>query len=479
MNETTRIRKNTFYTTITIFSRLFANVFLFWLLARFYGPEQFGQFAFAHALATTFIILADFGLDVLLITEISANVSDRSSYIQKLAGIKLFFVIIAFFFMLVTSLIFPLGKKYFVLILIFGFYLVFTSLNNFMFGIFRGYEKFIFEARVSLITNSLLVVLTILFISLKTNLIIIAGAFCFARFLGIILNFLYLKKLDHTITFKIDLKNFGILRNKALVFGLHLIFSYLFFQIDTLLLAKLKGDYSVGIYQAVFKLIMLPLVLPDILINSFMPTLSRLYVENKEGWLRLGALMGKILFIAIVPISIILFYYSEDIIHLIYGSDKFFDSIVVLKIFALILFVRFILEPFALMLTTSNRQIYRMYTVIGATILNVVLNSIIIPQYDTKGAAFVSLFVNTIVGLVYFLIMFKVFYKWLLNIKNVVILLFSMLTVNLILNFLSINFIFQIIIFILLYFLAIYFYVLDDNEKELLKTLINKIRFVN
>ncbi|MEJ5305553.1 MAG: flippase [Ignavibacteria bacterium] len=476
MTVTTRIRKNTFYTTITIFSRLFANVFLFWFLARFYGPEQFGQFTFAHALATTFIILADFGLDVLLITEISAHSESRVEYIQKLIGIKLFFVVSAFVLMIFISQIFPLGKKAFNLILIFAFYLVFTSLNNFLFGIFRGYEKFSLESRVSVIINSLLVFVTVALIYLKSDLVIIAGAFCLTRFLGIVLSYIYLKRLDSSIKLKIDLSNLGLLKSKALIFGLHLVFSYLFFQIDTLLLAKIKGEYSVGIYQSVFKLIMLPLVVPDILINSFLPTLSRLYVEKKEDWLRVGSSMGRILFMVVIPISIILFVYADEIIHLIYRSDQFFDAIVVLKIFALILFVRFTLEPFALMLTTSNRQILRMYTVISATILNVIFNSIIIPKYDTKGAAIVSLVINSFVGIVYFLAMAKDFHKWLINIKNLVLIFLSLIVITLILNFLMINFVLQILIFITFYSLIIFFYFLNKDEKELIQSLVNKLR---
>lgn len=472
--ELTKVKKNTFYSAITIFSRLFANVFVFWLLARFYGPEQFGIFTFAHALATTFIILADFGLDVLLITEISAQPENRNEIIDKLFGIKLIFVFLAFILMLVSSQFFPIGRKSFLLIITFGFYLIFTSLNNFLFGVFRGFEKFLFETRVAFISNLFLIVISILFLILKFDLLFIALVFVFTRIFGTSLSILYLKKIYSDFKFRFDFSNLGILKNKTFIFGLHLIFSYLFFQIDTLLLAKLSGEYSVGIYQSVIKLIMLPLVIPDILTNALMPTLSRLYRNSNDEWLKLGGFMGRVLMMTIIPVSLILFSFSNEIINLIYGSKKFSDAVFVLKVFGIILFVRFMLEPFALMLTTSNRQKIRLVTVIIATVLNVSLNAYIIPRYDFNGAAVVSLIVNLFVGFTYFWFAKKGFIYWIFDYKNLVILLFSIIVVFALQNYLSVNFLLKILLFVSIYSVLIAIFYLTKAEQELLKSLIKK-----
>lgn len=472
------VKKNTFYSTITISSRLFANVFVFWLMARFYGPEKFGIFTFAHTLATTLIILADFGLDILLITEISSPKTNKNEIIQNLLSIKLIFVLLAFILMILLAQLFPLGRTNFSLIFVFSLYLIFTSLSNFFYGIFRGFEKFIFETRVSLISNGILIITIIVLLFLKADILILGIAFMSARFLGLFLDLYYLNKLIGKIRLKFDFNGLDIIKNKVLIYGLHLIFSYLFFQIDTLLLAKMSGGYSVGIYQSVMKLILLPLVIPDILINSMMPTLSKLHKESRVDWLKLGSIMGRILFVIIIPISSILYLYSYEIINLIYGAKYYFDAIPVLQIFAITLFIRFLLEPFALMLTTSDRQIIRMYTVIGASILNVLLNSYFIPRFLTKGAAIVSLIVNLLVGFVYFISMNKEFKTWLLNSNNL-LLLSSMMVFYLINLFLNFNFIIEIAICLLLYGLFTYFLFLNDNEKNLILYLVKKITFTN
>lgn len=479
MSDFSKIRKNTFYSIITISSRLIANVFLFWLLARFYGPKVFGQFTFAHTLATTFIVFADFGIEILLTTKLAAEKGNSSKIFEKLLGLKFTFLLFALIFMILIGLSFELSDESFILIFVFAVYLLFTSLNNFFAGVFKGYEKFIYETRVSLLSNFLLIALTISLLLLHRSIIEIAVAFASSRIIGTIYSIYNLYRLDKELTFKPDLSGFKLLGSKVLIFGFHLIFAYLFFQIDTLLLAKFKGDYSVGIYQSVFKLVMLPLVIPDVFINSFLPTLSRYYSEDKKEWLRLGSIMGRILFICALPISVIMVFYSKEIINLVYGLKNYSDAVDVFRVFGLIILVRFTLEPFALMLTTSDRQIVRLITVIAATILNVTLNYFVIPVYDTLGASVVSLTVNTFVGIIYFTVLKDDFNFWLVNLKN----LFALLTVFLIgflfYELVNLNFLIEVMMILIIISVAGYKFYITNSEKEILKSFIRRLNFLS
>jgi len=479
MSDFSKIRKNTFYSIITISSRLIANVFLFWLLARFYGPKIFGQFTFAHTLATTFIVFADFGIEILLTTKLAAEKGNSSKIFEKLLGLKFTFLLFALIFMILIGLSFELSDESYILIFVFAVYLLFTSLNNFFAGVFKGYEKFIYETRVSLLSNFLLIALTISLLLLHRSIIEIAVAFASSRIIGTIYSIYNLYRLDKELTFKPDLSGFKLLGSKVLIFGFHLIFAYLFFQIDTLLLAKFKGDYSVGIYQSVFKLVMLPLVIPDVFINSFLPTLSRYFSEDKKEWIRLGSIMGRILFICALPISVIMVFYSKEIINLVYGLKNYSDAVDVFRVFGLIILVRFTLEPFALMLTTSDRQIVRLITVIAATILNVTLNYFVIPVYDTLGASVVSLTVNTFVGIIYFTVLKDYFNFWLVNLKN----LFALLTVFLIgflfYELVNLNFLIEVMMILIIISVAGYKFYITNSEKEILKSFIRRLNFLS
>lgn len=479
MFELSNIKKNTFYTVVTISSRLFANVFLFWLLARFYKPEVFGEFTLAHTLATTFLVFADFGIEILMTTKLAAERGNTTKIFEKLLGLKIIFLIIATLLMISTGSTFKLSDNSFHLIIIFSLYLIFTSLNNFFSALFKGYELYIFETRVSILANSLLIISTIILLIFQRNIIEIALTFMITKIIGTAYSIYNLHKADPSITFKLEFSGFKLLGGKVIIFGLHLIFSYLFFQVDTLLLAKLKGSYSVGIYQAVFKLVMLPLVIPDIFINSFLPTLSRYFKENKEEWIRLGSIMGRSLFIFALPISVIIVFYAKQIIDLIYGLNDYQNAVNVLKIFGLIILVRFILEPFALMLTTSDRQFTRLITVFTATILNITLNYFVIPKYDVLGASVVSLAVNIFVGFIYIISLKENFIFWLFHIRQAIAIIIVFISGYIFYEFIHIHFIIEIIILLITYIFVGYKFYLTKEEKEILHYLTGRLNILN
>jgi O-antigen/teichoic acid export membrane protein len=170
---------------------------------------------------------------------------------------------------------------------------------------------------------------------------------------------------------------------------------------DTILLAFWKGDQEVGIYQAVFKIILLTFVILDVAISALMPALSRFHSEGSERWNQVGYLLYKTLVLVALPIMMILFVYADQVIGILYGKDKFVEAIPILRVFSMIGFVRFAAEPFGLMLTTGHRQTRRMIISVVAALLNFSLNAYFIPKEGPMGAAQVSLVTNILVALAY------------------------------------------------------------------------------
>lgn len=475
MSEALRIRKNSLYSTLSITSRLIANVFVFWIMARYYGPETFGQFTSAQILAANFILFADFGFDILLTTEVAKNKKDAQRLFQQFFSLKIIFCIIALISMWVLALFGNFSPETRTLISIFSFYTVVTTLTNFLYGLYKGFEQLEYETKVSMFVNVGLLIIAFPLIILKVNVLWIAAAFIVTRIMGFIIGIHYSHKLIPKISFTLLFDGFHEIKSKVFVFGFFLLFNNLFFQLDTILLSLWKGDREVGVYQSVFKLIMLPLVVPDIFINTLMPVLSRFNVENQAQWKRIGYLMNKILTAIVIPVSIILFVYSEQIIKIIYGLNNYSNAVPILKIFAVTLFVRFSLEAYALLLTTSDRQAIRLYTVVAATILNFSINYYLIPIYGAFGAAIVSLITNVFVGIVYYSVNLKLVYEYLFNLKTFVMVLSSIVIALIFWFNKSMNvFVSGPIILMLFLFLTLFFYFTKEEKKIIFS---NEFRF--
>ena len=480
MSELQRISNNTIFSFLSLFFRLLSNVILFWIIARFYGKEIFGQFSIAQTFASIFVLFADFGLDMLLTTELPRKLVQSKEIFQKLFSMKVLFTIITFIVILGVSSFGDFSPDVRQLIIIFCFYATFTTLTTYLYALFQGFERFEYETKVSFGLNLSMLIVIMLLIFLEQNIIIISFAFVTMRFFGLVLALYYARCLLPSITFKLKFKDIRSILNKVIVFGLFLIFGNLYFLIDTILLAFFKGEESVGIYQAVFKLIMLPLFIPQIFVNSLMPTLSRMNTIDIIKWEKLGQALYKVLNIVAIPICITIIMFAEEIIGIIYSNQEYAEAIPILRIFAFIVFVRFFAETHGLMLTTSQRQKTRMYIVIVATILNIALNIILIPIYSVQGAAFVSLITNLFVA-----VLFLVFTKSFLNkwgrtilrpqlILNVIVIVISFYFLK------SFDMWYLCWIPLIAYFVLIYKNILSQEEKKYLSEIkILRIRLVN
>ncbi len=415
-----QVRRNSFFSLLSSVIRLGTNFLLFVGIARFYGAETFGQFTTAHTFSIMFTLFADFGFDTLLATEISRNREQSAKLAQQYLSIKLVFCTLATVAMLFIPSFKAFSEEASLLIYIFSFYVFFSSMNNYFFALFKGYEELHHETRISFVINIFLLVLLGILGAIHVSIMIIAIIFVASRVLGLFIAIISANKVVKGFSFQLDFSGRKQIMPQITVFGLHYLFGNLFFQLDTILLSLWKGDHEVGVYQSVFKLVALSLVLSDVAVSALLPTLSRLHAEHREQWHRLGSLLSRTLLFIAIPIVLLMLIYADQIIHLLYGNQTFLEAVPLLRIFAFIVLTRYIVETYALLLTTSRRQTARMLIVVSATILNFFLNMYFIPKYGVYGAAMVSLATNIFVGILYILNNSKIFFELFLNIKLMV-----------------------------------------------------------
>jgi len=398
MSQVSRLKRNSLFALLSHLVRLATNFLLFVGVARLYGVETFGQFTTAHTFATIFLLLADFGFDSLLQTHIAKQRATAPALARKCFTLKLLFASLAFIAMLGLPFLYEFTPQTALLVRIFSLFVFVGSFNNFFFALFKGFEEFQHETKISFATNTLLLLLLIVLGLLRAPIAVVALAFVGTRVLGTVAASVVGRRLTGWPVMRLDFTGLRTLWPTVIVFGLQFIFGALYFQLDTVLLALWRGDHDVGIYQSVFKLAVLALIIPDIAVNTLMPVLSRLHGEGDLRWAEFGKLLHKTLLLIGLPVAVVLFVYADQIVILLYGAGEFEGAIPILRVFALTVLVRFAVEPYALMLTTSHRQRVRMLIVMGGTAANVALNALAIPAYGPFGAGMVSLVTNVLVG---------------------------------------------------------------------------------
>ncbi len=417
-----RIRSNSSFAFFSQLVRLLSNLLLFVGVARYYGVESFGQFTTAHTLSTLFLLAADFGFDTLLPTQLAVNRQAGIQLVRRYLSLKVLFALTATVAMVLLSFRGDFGRETALLIRIFSAYVFLGAVANFFFAVFKGFDQFHHETRISFVTSVILLLLLAALGALRVSIVLIAAAFVATRIGTVALCLRQARRIVGPEGLGFTLRGWREIVPRVVVFGLHFLFGNLFYQLDTILLSLYQGDRVVGFYQGAFKIAILALIIPDIAVTSVLPALSDLHHNNNLRWLALGKLLNKVLFLSALPISLVLFAFPAQILNAVYGAGSFAEAIPVLRVFALVVFVRFCVDGYAVMMTSADRQGERMIIVMGGTILNVALNVVVIPQYGGTGAAWVSLATNVAVGIAYIVRSKMSFVHWNLEVRSVILL---------------------------------------------------------
>jgi O-antigen/teichoic acid export membrane protein len=467
-SQAARIRWNSFFAFLSQLIRLLTNFLLFVGIARLYGPVAFGQFTTAYSLATIFLLFADFGFDTLLATEIARDRANVVHIAHRYFSLKIIFALCATVFMVLLTAMQHLSITTQSLMLIFSLFVFFSSLNNFFFALFRGIEEFQHETKISWVVNLSTLALIVGCSLLRAPLAVAGLALVAGRVVSLWSAVRLCHRLIDEPIARIDLSHWKNLMGNVLIYGLYVVFGNLFFLVDTPLLAYLRGDHDVGLYQAVFKVVVLALVLQDIATNTMMPVLSRLHSQDKDQWERIGGLLAKTLVFISLPIALVLAVYPEQVITFIYGPAGYLDAAPLMRIFAVVIVVRYSVEAFALMLTSSLRHSMRVLIVFLGTVGNIAINLLLIPRYGPWGAAMTSLATNVVVGVGYLVAVKQFPYRHFMNIRNLGVGLLCIVIFCGLWNWRTISLLYSVPVLLLVYVTIIYFLGYTPQERRTL-----------
>ncbi len=463
--KTVSFVQNSFFILVSLLIRALTNFLIGVGIARFYGPEAFGQFSIAFTVSNICLTVADFGFDILLTTEIASQKQNAVIISKKYFSVKILLAFLSSVLMISIASFMPFSETSKNLIYALILFMILTTITNFFFSFFRGFEKFNFETIVSLIMNIFLLLSIVLTGLFKIKLIYLMFFFIASRLLGVLVSYDYSKKIIKINFLIFDFSDLRKETQKVLIYGLNFIFGNLFFQIDTILVGSFFGDTQAGIYRSAFWIMIIFLMIPDVVINSVIPTLSKYYFDDKRSWKFIGKVVFKLLFVIIIPVSIFIYLFPDFIISIVYGKENYDSAIEILKIFSFVIFIRFFVEPFGLMITTSQKQYKRTLIVIIATVLIVFMNLIFAKKYGLVSVAYIALITNLLVGLGYILTSKVELKSWIFNRHS------FYLTILSIIYFIIVNSLNNILIMLITsipFLLLTFIYFFDDEEKKYL-----------
>jgi len=470
MNNIRRIAVNTLSLSISEIVVKIAQFFIFVFVARQLGNVIFGRFSFAYSFSVIAIVFVDIGINYMLVREISRKKELLNKFIGNSFVIKTVLGIIVFILtnIILNSLNYPAETRILAYLLL--LYMFLRSNTELLFSIFKAFEKMHYEALIRSLGLVSILIFGLMSLVFLKDIIFLAIAFVIVQLLVFLVTFALVIIKFKGFSLEFDLKFIKKIIMLSSPFTLSLIFAAIYFHIDNVMLSLMKGDIPVGIYSAAYNITLALLFIPSMYTFAIYPILSRDYEKQKKKVAFIYERSFKYLYILGLPISVGLYIIAQNIIFFIYGQD-YSSSIIALKILAGFLLFKFVGFLTGILLSSINKQKFRMYGQGIAALSNLVLNFVLIPRYSFVGAGIATLASEIILFAITFFFVSKHF-----HIFNVFKILYKPLIsaaiMALVIIFLDINIFLLIIIGGIIYFIVLYLLkAFDERDYQLMGSL--------
>lgn len=388
-----------------VLAKVIALVVIFYL-ARYLQPAGFGKYSLVFAYLGFFSIITDFGLDQIIVRDISSNRSSPEQLFGNAILLKLFLslVAIALSWLILLVLHYPFDTK--VLIFIVSISLIFSyqspSFGNIFTTIFTANLSRIYVTAIDLVSRIFVAALTILLIVFKRSLLEIMSV----NVLGLACGFLALYILSRRFIkpeFSLDYAIWKYLLKESLPLALSSIFVMVYFRIDVILLSLWKTEVAIGYYSAAYKLTESFTMIGSAFIVTLLPVASKYYASAKESLFKAYQLSLKYLLIIMIPVGIGTTYFSKDIIYLAYRGDYSASGTALAILIWAELFILLNMAISTFLISIHRQKIFSVMTFI-LMFLNVFLNYLLIPKFSFIGSSIATVVtegVFTSAGLIY------------------------------------------------------------------------------
>lgn len=399
---------------------------IYTILARKLGPTEYGIFSSSLSIVTIFNLLAGFGLSQFWLKIFGEEGWQGVRWLS--VSLKFLFVT----FVLVAVLLFswaylgPHENKTRSILLVMIFFVFGQTIVELVSVKLQLEEKYLmltlWQLSPNLFRLILVAVMTYLFFFSLSG-VDVANIYAFVAVFFIIVGVYQLYRMSHT---KFDLK--GHLKQETeqqhhkepkmkevvahvWAFGLGGLFSFLYLQSDQILVKYLAGNEEAGYYSVAFVILTAITMFPNVLYQKFLiPKFHRWANYDRRKFYRVYRLSNYVLLFVGILIMIFIWSVSKFLVPLLFG-DNYKKTIDLVNILAIVVPILFVTFNIASTLVTQEYMKKKVRYMGGIAILNILLNTFLIPLYGSMGAAISTVCSNFLLLIIYYYAAEKIVFK--------------------------------------------------------------------
>ena len=337
-------------------------------------------------------MLADFGVNILVVKDYSENENLIKSHFTKLFGFKLLVGLVLLGLAVGISYYLPYTHQVKQGIIFASILILLFSLQNSFLAIFQSNLEYWKSAVTNVLTglSTFLFVYVYISVSNDLNLKDVVSLTVLGYLLGLVASvFLTRRQVAFDLKALFDFGFSKSLFKRSFFIGLTIVLNSFMFSGDKFLLSLFRNDIDVGVYSLAYKLFELYLVVPTFIMNAYYPSLVKLSVS---GYIAVFKKIKKIV-IYMIPVglvsSLLIWGTGSIFIPFIWGSEMF-AAVHPFTILILTSLPFFITAPLTWIYYIENYHKRLLLIYLSGFVLNLVLNLKFIPIYGYIGASYIT-----------------------------------------------------------------------------------------
>lgn len=436
--------------------------------ARLLGASEYGIFSYALGISSFFTIFSDVGTSVILTREVAKDPQKEKNYFATIFGIKIILLLFTAVLLIFVAPRFIKIEKAVYLMPFVALLTMIDGFRDFAGSFFKGKERMELEAIVTFAVNLAVTIFGFIALTIAPTSLTLLGIYIAGSVVGLLMT-IYLLREEYRGVIKYFSKELiSPIAKAAWPMAAGGLVGAFMSNVDVLMLGWWRTAAEIGFYSVAQKIVGMLYIVGGLLPSAIFPAFYRIIHENNKE--RISSAISKTMIIVLMmalPFALGGIILGEQIIKLVFGASYVNAG----PVFRILISSLLVIYPFSIfngVILGFNKQAKMFGYSIVATLVNIVLNAVLIPNYGIEGAAAATVFANAL----------NVFFLWrvvkkindftiLPDLKKVVMAVIGMAIITILLKYLGVIVVINIIISGAFYFLLLYIFK-EKNFKELL-----------
>jgi O-antigen/teichoic acid export membrane protein len=358
------------------------------VLTRYLGPDDYGRFTLALMYMQLFGVLADAGLYMTVVREISKEPARSEELVGNALTLRLLLSIIVIALGAALSLLLPYAPDVRLAILLAGGPLLFGMLTSSLVTLLQSRLRMARAVVGEVAGRAFALGLTLLVAWLDLGFYAVMGAAAGGAAATLLVTWLTTRRLA-TVRFRAQPALWRPLLVVSLPLGLALAINEIYFRADTLIISLYEPYDEVGLYTLAYRILEFTLALGTIFLTTVFPLLSQAVAHDEPRALRTIQASTDLFVILGAPLVAGGLVLAPPIIELAGGTD-FEDASTPLRILLAAGALSWVNGVFGFALIAKARQTSALWLNVSALAFNLGLNFLLIPRYGIVAAAAVT-----------------------------------------------------------------------------------------